>query len=119
MRSGSTDSYGKRAATVPGRSVEDVKIFVKAFLAEKGVQAKRKAWHNAMQSEHVKRMVIARRNKCHWKRGTERRVKRAKHADGSPRTLRARSRTTVEPRGKGANRQDDGGPPVEQVWDAV
>ena len=62
---------------------------------------------------------------CPWsgKQGSERRVKRAKHADGSPRTPRARSRTIIEPRGKGANRQDDGGPytetPVEQVWEAV
>ena len=56
---GPTDSCGKSAASVPGRSSEDVKIIVKAFLAEQGVQANRKAWHNAMQSEHVKRMAIA------------------------------------------------------------
>ena len=33
---GSTDSYGKKAASVPGRSAEDVKIIVKTFLAERG-----------------------------------------------------------------------------------
>ena len=45
--------------TFSGRSAEDVKITVKAFLTEKGVQANSKAWHNAMQSEHVRRMAIA------------------------------------------------------------
>ena len=59
VRTGSTFSYGKRAASVPGRSAEDVKIIVKTFLAEKGLQANSKAWHNAMQSEHVKRMATA------------------------------------------------------------
>ena len=37
-----------------------MKIKVKAFLAGKGVQANSKAWHNAMQSEHVQRMATAR-----------------------------------------------------------
>ena len=36
-----------------------MKITVKAFLAEKGVQANSKVWHNALQSEHVQRMEIA------------------------------------------------------------
>ena len=31
VRTGSTDSYGKRAASVPGRSAEDVKIIVKGI----------------------------------------------------------------------------------------
>ena len=59
VRTGPTDSHGKSAAIVPGRSSEDVKIIVGSFLAEKGVLANSKAWRNAMQSEHVKRMAIA------------------------------------------------------------
>ena len=51
--------HGKRATSVSGRSAEDVKILVKVFLAERGVQANSKAWHNAMQSEHIQRMAIA------------------------------------------------------------
>ena len=47
------------APRVSGRSAEDVKIMVKAFLAERGVQANSKAWHNAVQSEHIQRMAIA------------------------------------------------------------
>ena len=39
-------------------STEDVKIMVKAFLAEGCVEANRKAWLNATQSEHVQRMAI-------------------------------------------------------------
>ena len=59
VRTGSIHSHGTRATSVPGRSAEDVKITVKAFLAEKGMQANSKAWHNAMQSEHVQRVAIA------------------------------------------------------------
>ena len=51
--------HGTRAASVSGRCAEDVKIMVMAFLAERGVQANSKAWHNAMQSEHIQRMTIA------------------------------------------------------------
>ena len=36
-----------------------MKITVRLFLAEKGVQANSKAWHNALQSEHIQRMAIA------------------------------------------------------------
>ena len=32
---------------------------VKTFLAERGVQANSKAWHNAKQSEHIQRMAVA------------------------------------------------------------
>ena len=48
-----------RGTGVFGSFAEDVKIMVKAFLAERGVQANSKAWHNAMQSEHIQRMAIA------------------------------------------------------------
>ena len=49
----SAHSHGTRAADPSGGSSEGVKIKVKAFLAEEGVQENSKAWHNAMQSEHV------------------------------------------------------------------
>ena len=48
-----------RATDLSGGSSEDVKFTVKAFLAEKGMQANSKGWHNAMQSEHVQRMATA------------------------------------------------------------
>ena len=51
-------SHGTRATDLSGGSSEDVKITVKAFFAEKGVQANSKAWHNAVQSEHVQRTAI-------------------------------------------------------------
>ena len=53
-RSSTAHSHGTRATCVYGRSDEDVKIMVKAFLKRKA-----KAWHNAMQSEHIQRMAIA------------------------------------------------------------
>ena len=59
MRTGPAHSNGKRATSVSGRSAEDVKVMVKAFLAERGMQANSEAWHNAMQSEHVQRMATA------------------------------------------------------------
>ena len=59
VRTVSAHSHGTRATDFSGRSSEDVKITVKAFLAEKGVQANSKAWHHTMQSEHVQRMAIA------------------------------------------------------------
>ena len=59
VRTVSAHSHGTRAPVLSGGSSEDVKIKVKAFLAEKGVQAKSKAWHNAMQSEHGQRMATA------------------------------------------------------------
>ena len=59
VRTGSAHSHGTRATDLSGRSSEDVKIKVEAFLPEKGVQANSKAWHNAMQSEHVQHMAIA------------------------------------------------------------
>ena len=55
----STQSHGTRVTDVSGRSPEDVKILVKAFLVEGGVQANSKAWHNAMQSENIQRKTIA------------------------------------------------------------
>ena len=51
VRTSSTHIHGTRTTSVPGRSSEDVEIMVRAFLAEKGVQANSKAWHNAMQSK--------------------------------------------------------------------
>ena len=40
--------------------LETRKITAKTFLAEKkGVQASSRAWHTAMQSEHVQRMAFA------------------------------------------------------------
>ena len=67
--------------------LKNVTIIVKTFPAEIGVQANSKAWHNAMQSEHVKRMAIAvhaeGRGAVRFLR-SELRVKRAKrHVDGS------------------------------------
>ena len=53
MRTSTTHSHGARSTDVPGRSAEDVKIMVNA------VQANSKAWHNAMQSEHIQHMAIA------------------------------------------------------------
>ena len=58
-RTSSAHSHGTRTTNVSGRSSGDVKIMVRAFLAKKGVQANSKAWHNAMQSEHIQRMTIA------------------------------------------------------------
>ena len=58
-RTSATQSHGTRSTSVPGRSSEDVKIMVRTFLAEEGVQASSKAWHNAMQREHIQRMAIA------------------------------------------------------------
>ena len=55
VRTGSAHSHGRRVTDVSGRSSEDAKIMVKAFFAEKGVQANSKAWYNAMQSEHAQR----------------------------------------------------------------
>ena len=54
-----THSRGTRTTSIPGRSSDAVKIMVRAFLAEKRIQANSKAWHNAMQSEHTQRMAIA------------------------------------------------------------
>ena len=48
-----------RATNVSGRSAEDVKIMVKAILAERSVQANSLAWHNAVKSAHIQRMAIA------------------------------------------------------------
>ena len=59
VRTSTAHGHGTRATSVSGRSAEDVKIMVKAFLAERGVQANSNSWHNAMQSEHIQRMAIA------------------------------------------------------------
>ena len=67
-----------------------MKITVKAFHAEKGVQANSKAWHNAMQSEHVQRMATSYFLEKTDRRGAEQEdleteplLKRAKqHVDG-------------------------------------
>ena len=56
-RTSSTQSHGTRVTDVCGRSPEDAKILVKAFLVEGGVQANSRAWHNAMQSENIQRMT--------------------------------------------------------------
>ena len=49
VRTSTAHAHGTR---VSGRSAGDV--MVKAFLDGRGVQAKSKAWHNAMQSEHFR-----------------------------------------------------------------
>ena len=59
VRTSTAHDHGTRATSVSGMSAEDVKIMVAAFLAERGVQANRKAWHNVMQSEHIQRMAVA------------------------------------------------------------
>ena len=59
VRTSTAHGHETRAFRVSGRSAEDVKIMVEAFLAERGVQANSKASHNAMQSEHIQRMALA------------------------------------------------------------
>ena len=56
VRTSTTHGHGMRATNVSGRSTEDMKIMAKAFVAEKGMQANSKAWHNVM---HKQRMAIA------------------------------------------------------------
>ena len=51
VRTSTAHDHGTRATSVSGMSAEDVKIMVAAFLAERGVQANRKA--------HIQRMAIA------------------------------------------------------------
>ena len=58
-RMSTAHGHGTRATRGSGRSAENVKIMVRAFLAERGVQANSKAWHHAMQSEQIQRMAIA------------------------------------------------------------
>ena len=88
IRTSTAHGHGTRAASVSGRCAEDVKIMVMAFLAERGVQANSKAWHNAMQSEHIQRMTIAHEQseegaKATRDRAIELLVSRvARHADG-------------------------------------
>ena len=58
VRMSSTHSHGTKVTDFPGRSLEYVKIMVKTFFVERGVQTNSKAWHNSMQSEHMQRMAI-------------------------------------------------------------
>ena len=91
VRMGSAHGYGKRAASVPGRSAEGVKIVVKTFLAEKrgcrrlarrGTTPCRVNTLNAWPSLSLSKNVTEGRG-AGRSLGSELRVKRAKrHVDG-------------------------------------